>query len=134
MQEDRLPSPSPITPHPASLLHNPLTSLLSPCKPTIQHTTMPLGGCTTSHHHFKAPIKLPKTSEEWEEADNLLSSVTPLLLQAITAEEKNNCLNTAVYNILAARFGTQPPSRPQKLLQSRIRQHDRAPKEVPSLK
>ena len=134
---------APVTPHPASpvmnSVHQTTTVLpvtLSACKqlPTIQHTTTPVGGCTTSHHHFKPPIKLPKTSEAWEEADILLSSVTPLVLQAITAEEKNNCLGTAVYNILAARFGTRPPSRPQKLLQSRIRQHDRALKEVTCLK
>ena len=100
---------------------------------STQHTAVPLGGCTTTHH-FKPPIKLPRTSEEWEEADYLPSTVTPLVLQPIMAEEENECLCTAVYDILSAHFGTRPPIHSKKLPQSRLRHHDKALKEVNHLK
>ena len=60
---------APVRPHPASTLvkfiHQTTTVLpvtLSPCKQlfTIQHTTTHVCDCTTSHHHFEPPIKLPK--------------------------------------------------------------------------
>ena len=86
---------------------------------------------TSSRLDFKNPLKLPKSPEEWEEADYLLSSVTSSVLQASTAEEKNNCLCAGIYNILSYRFGTRAPPRPQK---PSIRQHDRALKEVTRLK
>ena len=117
-------TPPPARPDPAA----------SPSMDSILQTTLPTDGCITSSHRFKLPIKLPKTLEEWKEADQLLSAVVPSVLHAITAEEKNACLCDAVYDILAARFGTKPPSRPQKLLKSRLKQHDRALKEVTRLK
>ena len=80
---------------------------------------------------FKNPLRLPKSPEEWEEADYLLSSVTSSVFQASTAEEKNNCLCAGIYNIFSYRFGTRAPPRPQK---TSIRQHDRALKEVTRLK
>ena len=76
------------------------------------------------------PLKLPRTPEEWEEADILLSAVTLSVLQATTAEEKNSCLCTGVYDVLASRFGTRSLPHPQKLMQSRLRQHDRALRKV----
>ena len=59
-------------------------------------------------------LKLPKSPEEWAEADHLPSAVTSLVLQATTAEEKNICLCNGIYEVLASRFGTQPPPCPQR--------------------
>ena len=93
--------------------------------------TAPLDKHLSTTLGFKNPLRLPKSSEEWEEADYLLSSVTSSVFQASMAEEKNNCLCAGIYNILSYRFGTRAPPRPQK---PRIRQHDRALKEVTRLK
>ena len=75
-------------------------------------------------------LRLPKSSEEWAEADQLLSAVAPLVLQATTAEEKNTCLCKGIYDVLANRFGTRPPPGSQGQQQSRVKQHDRALKKV----
>ena len=57
-------------------------------------------------HAFKRPLKLPNTTEEWAEADYLLQTeVVPTILQAHSAENKNNLLCTVKYKVLAARFG-----------------------------
>ena len=101
---------------------------------SICQTTVYTADAYSTPAHFKRHLKLPITPEEWEEADHLLSAVVPLVLQAITAEEKNSCLCTAIYDILSTRFGTHAPSRSQNLSHSRLRQHDRALKEVTRLK
>ena len=100
----------------------------------INQTTVPTDGPSIHVHRFKQPLRLPRTPVEWEEANHLLSSVTQSVLQAITAEEKNTCLCTGIYDILSARFGTRSPSRHRKQLQSKFRQHDRALNEVTRLK
>ena len=80
---------------------------------------------------FKLPLKLPRSPEEWEEADRLLSSVTVSVLQASTAEEKNSCLCAGIYDVLSSQFGTRaPPKSKHNLTKSTLRQHDRALKEV----
>ena len=88
---------------------------------THQNTTSP------SNSSFINPLRLPKNPEEWEVADHLLSAVTSAVLQASTAEEKNTSLCAGIYNTLAFRFGTRVPTRSQR---PKIRQHDRALKEV----
>ena len=61
--------------------------------------------------------------------------VSLLVFQASSGEEKNSVLCSAVYDILAARFGTwPPPPQSQKHSESKLRQHDRALKEVTCLK
>ena len=80
---------------------------------------------------FKLPLQLPRSSEEWEEADRLLSSVTLSVLQASTAEEKNSCLCAGIYDVLSSRFGTRAPTKPKHHpTKSSLKQHDRALKEV----
>jgi hypothetical protein len=78
----------------------------------------------------KQSLRLPKSSEEWDEANLLLSVITPSVLQATTIEEKNNILTNGIYDILAGRYGTRNPPRPKK----RPRQHDRTLKRVTRLK
>ena len=56
----------------------------------------------------------------------MLSSAVPYILQAITAEEKNACLCTLVYDILAARFGTRHFPCSRKQVQAKLKQHERA--------
>ena len=106
--------------------------------PPRRRKTSGTPGCRTlyvyeyrpSYRHFN-PLRLPKSPEEWEEADHLLSSATSSVFQASMAEEKNNCLCAGIYNILSSRFGTRAPPWPQK---PSIRQHDRVLKEVTRLK
>ena len=94
----------------------------------------PLCSSTSPILHFKYPLRLPRSPEEWEEADFLLSSISTSGLQASSAEEKNSCLCAGVYNILSGRFGSRAPSQPQRVLQPKLRQHDRALKQVTWLK
>ena len=101
----------------------------SPMNNTYQTAVMP---SLHASHDFKRPLKLPKTTAEWDEADSLLYAVTLSVQQAITAEEKNSTLCAGVYDVLASRFGTL--LRPRKQMQSRPRQHDRALKKVTQLK
>ena len=84
--------------------------------------------------HFNHSLSLPRSPEEWEEADHLLSSVTTSVLQASTAEKKKSCLCAGIYNILAVRFGTRAPPRHRNPAHSNLKQHDRALKEVTRLK
>ena len=122
-QSEQSQHQSPATPNPASTSMNsiPLTTHSTPL------TTSPTLICTP---HFKHPLRLPKTPEEWEEADQLLSAVAPAVFQSISAEEKNATLCGSVYDILAAGFGTRAPSQHQKHVQTKLRQHDRALAEV----
>lgn len=107
-------------------LNVPSPSMNSICQTTVStvdaHTTAPV--------HFKPHLTTP---EEWEEADHLLSAMVPSVLQAVTAEEKNSCLCTAIYDILSTRFGTRAPSCSLNQSQFRLRQHDRALKEATRL-
>ena len=80
---------------------------------------------------FKLPLKLPRSPEEWEEADRLLSSVTVSVLQASTAEEKNSSLCAGIYGVFFSPFGTRaPPKSKHHITKSTLRQHDRVLKEV----
>ena len=61
----------------------PQQSLRCERPPTPDPTPSPMNSiplttdsCTTSTHHFKHPLRLPKATDEWEEADQLLSAVT----------------------------------------------------------
>ena len=84
---------------------------------------------------FKRPLKLPKTAEEWEEADRMLMAVAASVSQSVTAEEKNSCLCEGIYNAIANNFGTRrpPASRPNSA-QTKIKHHDRELKKVTKLK
>ena len=91
-------------------------------------------GTTTSARHFKQSLRLPKTAEEWDEANALLSAVTSLVLQAITVEEKNIALCDGIYNTLSSRFGVQPSHQSKNHSQPNRKQHDRALKRATRLK
>ena len=47
-------------------------------------------------HSFNHQLRLPKSAEEWAEAEQLLSAVATSVLQATTAEEKNLCLSSSM--------------------------------------
>ena len=85
-------------------------------------------------HHFKHSLRLPKSPEEWDEANSLLSAVTPLVLQATRVEEKNTILCDGIYVIMSRRFGSRPLPRFKNQIQSKLKQHDRALKKVTRLK
>ena len=78
--------------------------------------------------HMSFTLKLPRSVEEWEDADNLLSAVTDSVLQAITAEEKSSCMSSGIYELLSLCLGTR------KQMQLSFRQHDRALKKATQLK
>ena len=101
---------------------------------TTTVATTPQDRSTLPALHFNDSLRLPRSPEEWEEADHLLCSVTASVLQASTAEEKNSCLCAGIYDILAVRFGTRATPRPQIPARSNLKQHDRALKEVTRLK
>ena len=115
-------SPADISDTPA-LLHN--LPLISPSTPGFPQSDI----TSPSALVYREPLRLPTSPEEWKEAE--LSSVSLLVFQASSAEEKNFVLCSAVYDILAARYGTRsPPHQSRKHSQSKLRQHDRALKEV----
>ena len=109
------------------------TSPALPTMNTIPSTTAPTADVATSAHHFKQPLRLPKTAEEWDEANTILSVVTSATLQAISAEEKSTCLCAGIYDLMASRFGARP-FKSQHPKRSRVKQHDRALKKVTQLK
>ena len=80
------------------------------------------------------PLNLPKNTEEWVEADQLLTQVAPAVLSCRSVEEKNNTLCELIYNILRERFGIKPLPRARKRRQGQLRQHNRALKKVTELK
>ena len=91
-------------------------------------------GTTTSARYFKQSLRLPKTAQEWDEANVLLSAVTPSVLQAITGEEKNTTLCDGIYNILSSRFWVQANHQSKDHSQPKQKQHDRALKRATRLK
>ena len=115
----RTQEPTPVTRPP------PVTQTMN----TISHTTRP----QQPHPGILPSLKLPKSSEEWTEANRLLSAVTSSVLQATTAEEKNICLCKGTYEVLASRVGTRPPPCPQRRRKS-LRQYDGVLKKVTQLK
>ena len=113
----------------------PPTHSNQPMNITTEHTTALSMASPTTTHTFKCPLKLPKSVEEWEEADSLLlSTVVPAVLHAVSAEEKNSCLCEGVYDVLASRFGTGPSPRPQRRAEAKLKQHNRALGKVTKLK
>ena len=82
---------------------------------------------------FKQSLRLPKSPEEWDEANILLSAITPSVIRATTVEEMNTILCDGIYNIISSRFGSQPLLR-SKTRKPKPKQHDRALKEVTRLK
>ena len=101
--------------------------------PNVDLTTS--SGISVSDLAFKARIKLPKSTEEWEQADFLIqSTVVPLVQNAVSAEDKNKCLCNGVYDVLSSHFGTRPLVQSQRKAEVRFRQHDRALKRVTRLK
>ena len=91
-------------------------------------------GLPATAHPSKHSLRLPKTVQEWDEADVLLSVVTPLVLQAISAEEKNTVLCDNIHIIMSSRFGVKPSLRSKSHSQSSQKQHDRALKKATQLK
>ena len=80
------------------------------------------------------PLKLPKTTEEWAEADHLLAQVTPVVTACVLGEDKSNILASQIYHILSERFGTRSLPRSRKRSQGQLRLHNRALKKVTFLK
>jgi len=111
----------------------PLLPFLPLLTPSL-YNSLPVGSLFTISTVPLKRLRLPKSNEEWAEADQLLSAVVLLVLQATTAEEKNAHLCKGIYDVLANRFGTQPSPGPQGQQQRRIKQHDRAFKKVTQLK
>ena len=96
-----------------------------------QSTDSSLPQSTAAAHAFQRPIRLPKMTEEWKEANSLLqSSVVPAVLQAISAEEKNSLLSDGTYEVLENSFGTRLPPHSQRKAEVKLRQHNRALEEV----
>ena len=69
-----------------------------------QSEPLPVGSPLTISAVPLKRLRLPKSNEEWAEADHLLSAVALLVLQATTAEEKNARLCKGIYDVLANRF------------------------------
>ena len=114
-----MPANGSAIPHPVSLTHS------------GQSTDSSLPQSTAAAHAFKHPLRLPKTTEEWEEANSLLqSSVVPAVLQAISAEEKNSLLSDGTYEVLENSFSTRSPPHSQRKAEVKLRQHNRALEEV----
>ena len=80
------------------------------------------------------PLKLPKTTEEWAEADHLLAQVTPVVTACVLGEDKSNILASQIYHILSERFGTRSLPRSRKRSQGQLCLHNRALKKVTFLK
>ena len=120
-------------------------TILSPAPPSLHTTstaapagdanpvTQPHAGDVVSAHQLRQPLRFPRSPEEWEEANYLLSPVTTLVLQAFTAEQKYQVLCEGVYNALSSRFGSKPPPHPP-WSKPKTKQHNRALKEVTRLK
>ena len=60
--------------------------------------------------------------------------VVPEVLQASSVEQKNSVLCNHVYDVIANQFSTQPLCRSQGKVEFKLKQHDRALKEVTKLK
>ena len=56
-----------------------------------------------------------------------------MVLDAISAEDKNSCLCNGVYDVLVSHFGTRPPPQSQRKAAAKQKQHDRALKRVTRL-
>ena len=64
---------------------------------------------------MQRPLSLPKTAEEWVEADQLLQTeVVPAVLSCTSVEDKNNTLLSITYNILCNRFGIKASAQDTK--------------------
>ena len=57
-----------------------------------------------------------------------------MVLDAISAGDKNSCMCNGVYDVLVSRFGTHPPPQSQRKAAVKQKQHDRALKRVTRLK
>ena len=56
---------------------------------------------------FKQSLRLPKSPEEWDEANILLSAITTSVIRATTVDEMNTILCDGIYNLISSRFGSQ---------------------------
>ena len=121
----------------------PLQELSSPTRVTseadeMSEETPPTSGTSNRAdlHAVQArrPLRLPKTADEWVEADELLhAQVVPAFFELYFSRGKNILCNMT-YSILSSQFGTRPPPKAQKRLQDKVKQHDRALKRVTALK
>ena len=74
------------------------------------------------------PIILPRTSQEWDEANSYLSTtVVPAVIQASSTEEKNRVLCDGVYQYFSQCYGTKSFSQKPK---KRPRRHARHLKDL----
>ena len=80
------------------------------------------------------PLKLPKTTDEWVEANQLLTQVLPAVVRCSSVEDKSRVLGELTYSLLRERFGCRPLPRARKRRQGQERQHNRALKKVTILK
>ena len=80
------------------------------------------------------PLKLPKTTDEWVESDQLLTQVLPAVVRCSSVEHKSRVVGELTYSLLRERFGCRPLPRAGKRHQGQKRQHNRALKKVTILK
>lgn len=80
----------------------------------------------------KPALKLPRTQDEWNEANTFQEHVVPDVLQLATPEAKIEALCEGVYNYFAEKYGTLKPQQHNK--QRKQEKHDRALKKVKQLK
>ena len=113
ISSDPLPSPS-LDPH---------TPTTASTHPTPSPPPVPNNLATdnsTSHPNQLPPFGLPRSSDAWIEADEILSTtVVPAVLSAPTVDEKNRELCEGVYQYFSQKYGTKrsfrtPRKRPRK--------------------
>ena len=90
---------------------------------------------TTPHaQQLQPPLKLPTTTDEWMEADQLLTQVLPAVVRCSSVEDKSRVLSELTYSLLRDKFGCCPLPRAHKRRQGQERQHNSALKKITILK
>lgn len=81
----------------------------------------------------KHRLKLPKTTDEWAEANALLEQLVPKVLVEPDIQKKNDILCDGIYSVFASRFGTKP-FHCHSTSNSRYKPHNRTLKRLRKLK
>ena len=80
-------------------------SVRSGCHTQIEETTDQLPSTDLAH---KRVLRLPRTDEEWEEADaHFAAYLVPHILGASGVDDKNDMLCSGVYEYFATKYGTR---------------------------
>ena len=104
----------------------------SPQRPSIPTLS---GEQVPPTYHYKPPIKLPTSDDEWEKTNIYFQEVlVPSVLQANNIEGKNHILVEGVYSYFEAQYGTHPSPNKQNKVKRKKPNHDRALKKVSKLK